>query len=124
VVGDFPHTAISLACTKRDLPRYAKDQCFCNKVARHRRPVFDPGAKKRTVSLTLNADLYVKAKAEGINASQVAEEALAQALKARLLEKARAEIEKDMAALNAYIEEHGSPAEMLREYLAKRDGAG
>jgi post-segregation antitoxin (ccd killing protein) len=89
-----------------------------------RKPVFDPGAKKRTVSLTLNADLYVKAKAEGINASQVAEEALAQALKARLLEKARAEIEKDMAALNAYIEEHGSPAEMLREYLAKRDDAG
>jgi post-segregation antitoxin (ccd killing protein) len=80
--------------------------------------------KKRTVSLTLNADLYVKAKAEGINASQGAEEALAQALKARLLEKARAEIEKDMAALNAYIEEHGSPAEMLREYLAKCDGAG
>ena len=70
-----------------------------------RKPVFDPSAKKRTVSLTLNADLYAKAKAEGINASQVAEEALAQALKARLSEK------------------HGSPTEMLREYLAERDDA-
>jgi post-segregation antitoxin (ccd killing protein) len=80
--------------------------------------MFDPRSKKRTVSLTLNADLY--AKAEGINVSQVAEEALAQTLKTRLLAKARAEIAKDMAALDAYIEKHGSPAKMLRDYLAER----
>ena len=88
-----------------------------------RKPVFDHSAKKRTVSLTLNSDLYAKAKAEGINASQVAEEALAQALKARFVEKLRAEINQDLAACNAYIEKHGSPAEMLREYLAERDDA-
>ena len=88
-----------------------------------RKPVFDTSARKRTVSLTLNSDLYAKAKAEGINASHVAEEALAQALKARLSEKVRAEIEKDMAASTAYIEKHGSPAEMLRDYLAERDDA-
>ena len=41
---------------------------------------FDAGARKRTVSLTLNADLYAKAKDSGINLSKVAEEALAQAL--------------------------------------------
>ena len=88
-----------------------------------RKPVFDPSAKRRTVSLTLNGDLYAKAKAEGINASQVAEEALAQALKTRLSEKVRAEINQDLAAYNAYIEKHGSPAQMLREYLAGRDDA-
>ena len=88
-----------------------------------RKPMFNPSSKKRTVRLTLNADLYAKAKAEGINASQVAEEALVQVLKARLVEKVRAEIEKDMAAVNAYIEKHGSPAEMLRDYLAERDDA-
>ena len=88
-----------------------------------RKPVFDQNAKKRTVSLTLNSDLYAKSKAEGINASQVAEEALAQALKARFVEKLRAEITQDLAACNAYIEKHGSPAEMLREYLAERDDA-
>jgi post-segregation antitoxin (ccd killing protein) len=88
-----------------------------------RKPVFDPSAKKRTVSLTLNGDLYAKAKAEGINASQVAEEALAQALKTRLSEKERAEINQDLAAYNAYVEKHGSPAQMLREYLAERDDA-
>lgn len=50
-------------------------------------------------------------------------EALAQALEARLLKKIRAEIERDMVACNAYIEKHGSPTEMLREYLAERDDA-
>jgi len=84
---------------------------------------FDPSAKKRTVSLTLNSDLYAKAKAQGINASQVAEAALAQALAARLMEKVQAEIERDLAAYNAYIEKHGSPAEMLRDYLTERDDA-
>ncbi len=84
-----------------------------------RRPPFDPSAKKRTVSLTLNGDLYAKAKAEGINASQVAEAALA----VRLTEKVRAEIKQDLEAYNTFIEKHGSPAEMLREYLADRDDA-
>jgi len=87
-----------------------------------RKPAFDPSAKKRTVRLTVNA-LYAKAKAHGINASQVAEAALAQALDARSAAKVRAEIAKDMAAYNAYVEKHGSPAEMLRNYLAERDDA-
>ena len=88
-----------------------------------RRTLFDQSAKKRTVSLTLNSDLYAKAKAEGINASQIAEVALADALAARLAEKVRADIEQDLSAYNAYIEKHGSPAEMLRDYLAERDDA-
>ena len=86
-----------------------------------RKPAFDASSKRRTVRLTLNADLYAKAKAEGINASQVAEEALARALKASLAEKLRAEINQDLAACNAYFEKHGSPAKMLRNYLAERD---
>lgn len=88
-----------------------------------RQPLFDTAAKKRTVSLTLNGDLYAKAKAQGINASQIAEEALAAALAERTAEKIKGEIEQDMAAYNAYIEKHGSPAEMLRDYLAERDDA-
>lgn len=88
-----------------------------------RSPPYDSAARKRTVSLTLNEDLYAKAKAEGINASQVAEAALAEALATRLTEKARAEIEQDLAAYNEYVEKHGSPAEMLRGYLADRDDA-
>ena len=84
---------------------------------------YDRSAKKRTVRLTLNGDLYTKAKAQGINASQVAEAALAEALTLRLTKKVEAEIEQDLAAYNAYVEKHGSPAEMLRDYLADRDDA-
>jgi post-segregation antitoxin (ccd killing protein) len=84
---------------------------------------FDPTAKKQTVSLTVNGDLYRRAKVEGINASRVAEEALAQALAKRLSAKVRAEIEQDVAAYDAYVEKHGSPAQMLRDHLADRDDA-
>lgn len=84
---------------------------------------YDPAARKRTVSLTLNGDLYAKAKAQGINASQVAEAALAEALAASISEKVRAEISQDLAAYNAYVDQHGSPAEMLRDHLADRDDA-
>jgi post-segregation antitoxin (ccd killing protein) len=59
----------------------------------------------------------------GINASQVAEAALAVALTSQRAGKARSEIEQDLAAYNAYVEKHGSPAEMLRDYLSERDDA-
>jgi len=42
-----------------------------------RKPLFDSKAAKQTVSVTLNSDLYAKTKSMGINASKVAEEALA-----------------------------------------------
>jgi hypothetical protein len=45
------------------------------------------------------------------------------ALTSQLAEKARSEIEQDLAAYNAYVEKHGSPAEMLRDYLSERDDA-
>ena len=87
------------------------------------KPLFDAAAKKRTVSLTLNSDLYARAKAEGINASQVAEAALAEALEAHIAFTARMEIQHDLHAYNAYVEKHGSPAEMLRAHLAQDDDA-
>jgi post-segregation antitoxin (ccd killing protein) len=74
------------------------------------------------VSLTLNSDLYAKAKGAGINLSKVAEEALAQALAQRLAEQLRADIRQDLGALNAFVEAHGSFAEMVREHYATVDG--
>lgn len=88
-----------------------------------RNSLYHPGARKRTVSLTLNADLYAQAKALGINLSKVAEEALAQALAQRLAEQAKADIDRDLQALNAFVEVHGSFAEMVREHYAAGDGA-
>jgi post-segregation antitoxin (ccd killing protein) len=70
----------------------------------------------------LNSDLYARAKAHGINVSRVAETALTEALAARIAGEIRADIEKDLAAYNVYSGKHGSPAEMLRDYLADREG--
>jgi antitoxin CcdA len=76
---------------------------------------YDRTAGKKTVSLTINSDLNRRLKAAGINASQVAEEALAMRLeqveREVLAKAARADIE----SYNAYIAEHGLFADMLRD---------
>lgn len=86
-------------------------------------PPYDIKAPKQTVSLTLNSDLYAQAKKLGINSSQVAEEALNVAVTKRLTEELKAEILQDLAAYNAYVAEHGSPAEMARMHYAGEDDA-
>jgi antitoxin CcdA len=87
-----------------------------------RNPLYDAGARKRTVSLTLNADLYAKAKGAGLNLSKVAEDALAQALARHVADQVKADIRQDLAALNAFVEAHGSFAEMVREHYVTVDG--
>jgi post-segregation antitoxin (ccd killing protein) len=77
---------------------------------------YDLKAPKQTVSLTLNSDLYAQAKAFGINTSQVAEEALACEVDRRKAEKLKAEIRKDIEALDAYEAKHGSFVDMAREH--------
>jgi post-segregation antitoxin (ccd killing protein) len=63
---------------------------------RHEAIAFQFGCeKKRAVRLTLNVDLYAKAKAVGIDVSQVAEAALTEALKERLFENLRVETAQD-----------------------------
>lgn len=81
-----------------------------------RNPAYDVKAAKQTVSLTVNSDLYAQAKKLGINASQVAEEALAQELARRTAERLKAEIRQDLEAVNAYMAKHGSFAEMVRQH--------
>lgn len=88
-----------------------------------RRAPYDRAARKRTVSLALNADLYAKAGSAGVDASQVAEEALARALAERVSEAVKEEIRQDLEAYNAYVAEHGSPADLVRERYGDRDGA-
>jgi post-segregation antitoxin (ccd killing protein) len=77
---------------------------------------YDLKAPKQTVSLTLNSDLYAQAKAFKINTSQVAEEALAYEVARRKAEKLKAEIRKDIEALDAYEAKHGSFVDMAREH--------
>ena len=85
-------------------------------------PLFDPKAAKQTVSITLNSDLYAKAKSVGINASKVAEQALAAEYSERRREALRAEVQKDLAAAERYAEQHGSFADLVREHY-ERDEA-
>jgi len=87
-----------------------------------RDPLYEPRAAKQTVSITLNSDLYAKAKALGINASKVAEEALA-AKYAELHSKALIEdLRRGLAAVERYADQHGSFAELVREHYEREDG--
>ncbi len=81
-----------------------------------REPAFQADAPRQTVSLTINSDLFARAKALGINASRVAEEALARELENRRRAQIVAEVEADLRAGNAYEEKYGSFAGMVREH--------
>lgn len=86
-----------------------------------RSPPHDVKAGKKTVSLTLNSDLYAQAKKLGINTSQVAEQALAVEVARRKAELLRAEIAQDLEAISTYEARHGSFAEMAREHYQTAD---
>ena len=88
-----------------------------------RRPPFDLKAPKRTVSVTLNSDLYRRAKDVGINVSQVAEQALERDYLERLSETRRAELRKDLEALENYARQHGDFADFVKEHYERDDNA-
>ena len=88
-----------------------------------RDPLFEPKAAKQTVSITLNSDLYAKAKSAGINASKVAEEALASKYAELHSEAIRAELERGLAAVENYADQRGSFADLVREHYEREDGA-
>ena len=88
-----------------------------------RDPNFDPNAPKQTVSVTLNSDLYAKAKSVGINASKVAEEAIAEEYSKRRKEALLKELRQDLAAVEKYEEQHGSFPELVRAHYEREDGS-
>jgi post-segregation antitoxin (ccd killing protein) len=83
---------------------------------------YDAQAPKQTVSITLNSDLYAKAKGLGINTSKVAEESLAREYAARRSEMVLAELRREMAAVEGYEKEHGSFPELVRAHYERDDG--
>jgi post-segregation antitoxin (ccd killing protein) len=88
-----------------------------------RDPIYDPKAPKQTVSVTLNSDLYAKAKSVGINASKVAEQAIADEYAARRKEARLVELRQDLAAVESYEEQHGSFPELVRVQYEREDGS-
>jgi post-segregation antitoxin (ccd killing protein) len=85
-----------------------------------RTPPYDTKAAKQTVSLTINSDVYAQAKGFGLNASQIAEDALAREVARRKAEQLKAEILQDLAACDAYSEKHGSFGDFVRDYYDKK----
>jgi antitoxin CcdA len=88
-----------------------------------RDPLFDVQAPKQTVSVTLNSDLYAKAKRLGINVSQVSEKAVAEAYAKSRAEALAAEIRNDLDAASAYAAEHGAFADFVRAHYGRNDGS-
>ena len=71
--------------------------------------LYDHNAERKTVSVTLNADLVARSEAHGIDISRVAEDALIAAFEA--VEKAaiREELKEDARWVAALVAEHGYP---------------
>jgi antitoxin CcdA len=76
--------------------------------------LYDTGAAKRPVNLTLNGDLVARARAEGLNLSALAEEAVAAALAWRARERLAAEIAQGCRAHEQYLAAYGSLGDAVR----------
>ena len=86
-----------------------------------RTPLYDVRARKKTVTVTINAGLQERALAAGLNLSEVTETAIAAAVVARERARIHAEIDQELEVYNEFIAEHGSFADMMREREAVRD---
>jgi post-segregation antitoxin (ccd killing protein) len=73
-------------------------------------------AGKQTVSLTIDRSVYTAAKKLGINASQVAEHALAAEIARREREQVRREIAEELEAIETYEKTYGSFTAAVREH--------
>ena len=72
-------------------------------------PLYDHNAKRKTVSVTLNADLVARATALGINISRVAEAALSEAFEAAERAKIRQELDEAARFTDELIQKYGYP---------------
>ncbi len=73
-------------------------------------------APKKPVNLTLNSDLLKLSKDMGLNLSGLAEEAIAQAVRARLAEAWLQENAEAIRAYNSRIDAHGVFSDGLRNF--------
>lgn len=78
-------------------------------------PLYDRDARRKTVSITINADLAAKASAAGINISRTAEAAVAQAFEELEKTRIREEIKEAVRFADEYVAKHGHP---FPEWLA------
>ena len=77
---------------------------------------YNPDASKKSVNLTANSDLLRIAKSEGLNLSQVFEEALAERVRKHLEEQWLAENQEAITLYNSRIEKYGVFAARKRRF--------
>jgi antitoxin CcdA len=88
-----------------------------------RSPLYDPNARRKTVSVTMNADLVAKASALGINISRTAEAAVAKAFEEAEKAKIREEIREAVRMVDEFVAMHGMPFDDWANADAATDGA-
>ena len=76
--------------------------------------IYDPHAKRKTVSITLNADLHAKAREYGLNESRIAESAIATALEEHVREVVAQGVAMEMHRYTDFVEREGRFAEKLQ----------
>ena len=74
-----------------------------------RTPLYDVNPRRKTVSITLNADLVAKASALGINISRTAEAAIIVAFETAEKAKIREEIREAARITDELVAKHGFP---------------
>ena len=84
-------------------------------------PLYDHTARRKTVSVTLNADLVAKSAAHGINISRVAEAALAAAFEAAEKARIREEIRDAARFTDEIVRKFGQPFPDSRARLMPDD---
>ncbi len=79
-------------------------------------PVYDKGAPKRAVNVSVNADLAAKAKALGVNLSEALETRLAELVAAAERQKWLAENAAAIEAYNKRVEEGTILSDLIRPF--------
>jgi antitoxin CcdA len=80
------------------------------------RPIYDPGAAKRSANLSINGDLLRQAKQLEINLSQTLEQALADQIRAKCAERWLRDNREAIANYNDDVERNGVFGDGLRSF--------
>lgn len=85
------------------------------------RPLYDATAQRRAVNLSLNSDMVARARAERLNLSSIAEEAIGKALAEAARKRFLEEIAIGVAEHAAFLAEYGSLSEAVQAQLEDGD---
>jgi post-segregation antitoxin (ccd killing protein) len=78
---------------------------------------------RKQVALPIDAEFLAKAEAAGVDARSLATRAIRRAVDEKDRERIREEIRQEIAWYNAFVAEHGSFADMMREEFGEGDDA-